>query len=208
MEIDYYTAVLYKQFCETRGYVCNFKEIITGSNELVLKEFKEWITSIPTEEYYEYLEFLGYHNLDGAVEINKGKYDTITNNKNMFVVSPFNYTLGIENSRLYISDGMIFVKKGNKLFVPEEKKILVTHNPYNDSNILKWSSIQKRGEHDISIGFYGLTSDENYKSRVELSKILLKHMNDECELDYELDNDKYFISLNSKSKKLNLRLHK
>ena len=100
MEIDYYTAVLYKQFCETRGYICDFKEIISGSNELILKEFKEWITSIPTEEYYEYLEFLGYHNLDGAVEINKGKYDTITNNKNMFVVSPFNYTLGIENSLL------------------------------------------------------------------------------------------------------------
>ena len=68
MELDYYTAVLYKQFCEIRGYDCNFKEVINGLCDVkILSEFKNWILGIQNKEYYE---FLGYHNFDGAIGVN------------------------------------------------------------------------------------------------------------------------------------------
>lgn len=207
MDLDYYTAILYKQFCGARGYSCDFKKIITSDDKKLIKEFKKWIKNIPVKDYCDFLETLNYHNLDRAIEINKGKSDTISMYRPMCTVSPFNYTLGKENSKLHIIDGIVMIEEKRKLYLPEEKKVLIIHNPYDDS-ILKWPMIQKKGEHDISIGFYGEFSDENMQEKVSLAKLLLKNMNSECELDYVTDKNNFFISLNSRQRIKQLRLHK
>ncbi len=205
MDLDYYTAVLYKQFCETKGLECCYEELIRGeADSSIVEGFNSWINSDLPLSYRDYLLNLNYHNLSHAVEINKGKNDTITIDTPIRRVSPFNYTFGENNSKLCIVDGIIFIEESNKLTSPEEKLVLISHNPY-DNSILKWPMIQKRKEHDLSIGFYGLKTDENFKDRIELAKLLLKKMDSDCELDYEFDRDKYFISLNSRSKKLRLQ---
>ena len=196
MDFDYYTAVLYKQFCETRGYECDLRAAIKGEIDLtVYDEFVSWINNSLVDEYADYLKELKYHNMEQAIEIGKGKYDTITGKIPMETISPFNYTLGKPNSRLDISDGMVF-HVGHRLFLPN--RVFVTHNPY-DNSIFKWPKIQKRKEHDISIGFYGLQTDANYIKRKEQVRTLLRYLND-CQVDFDTEKDKYFISINSRNK--------
>lgn len=199
MDFDYYTSVLYKQFCETRGYEYDLKSVIKGEIDLAIyDEFVSWIENSLVDEYADYLNKLKYHNMSHAIEVNKGKYDTITGTIPMPTVSPFNYTLGKPYSKLNLTDGIVFVGLDNQLLLPG--RIFVTHNPY-DNSILKWPKIQKRKEHDISIGFYGLTTDANYQFRKEQVRTLLRYLND-CQVDFDTDKDKYFISINSRNKLL------
>ena len=198
MDFVYYTAVLYKQFCETKGYDCDLSSVIKGDIDIsIYDEFVLWINSSLVDEYAEYLKELKYHNMSHAIEVNKGKYDSITGIIPMETISPFNYTLGKQNSRLDISDGRVF-RAGHKLFLPN--RIFVTHNPY-DNSIFKWPKIQKEKEHDISIGFYGLKTDANYIIRKEQVRTLLRYLND-CQVDFDTNGDKYFISINSRNNKL------
>ena len=202
MDFDYYTAVLYKQFCKVKGINCNIEQIILGEIEPSLyDEFILWIRSPLLYDYYEFLKSLNYHNMNQAIEVNKGRYDSLSAFEQMETVSPFNYTMDRPNSRIRIVDGIVFIDYGNILFIPEEKKVFVTHNPY-DLSVLRWPMIKRKEEHDISIGFYGFKSDANYENVGKLAKRIISNMDGDCHFDYEFDRDKYFISINSQNKRL------
>ena len=196
--MDTYMTVLYKQFCETKGIPFDIQTILeNGIDPFINREFMKWIENSMVGEFRDYLEYLDLHDFSDIAEVDKGKYDTISKN-DMAILSSYAYTMGLSNINLHIKNGFVYTRNGSKLITPE-RKVLLTHNPY-DSSIVKWPSVQKQGRYGICIGFYGLKTDANFNDRMNLARTLIKNVDENCRIDYDFDDEKYFITLNSTSK--------
>ena len=190
-----YLLNLYKQYCDAKGIV--FKPIHI---ENISYEFLEWITinKLCAKEYRDYLLYLGYHNSKSIAEIDKGRYDSIAFG-DIEIISPYAYTLNLPNAQIFFIEGIPFIEKERKILL-SEKQVLLTHNPYDLTNIQKWINIHNLGRYDISIGMYGSIHDENYSKKIKCIEDLAKKMNEDYTIEYDTDKDKYFCSLNSKRK--------
>ena len=100
------------------------------------------------------------------MEIGKGKYDSISQH-GVNLISMFAETLGKDNSRLLVDRGTPLIIRKNGIIVPREH-ILLTHNPYFESEIFVWHSIHNAGDKDISIGMFGKIDDEDALTKIKL----------------------------------------
>lgn len=188
-----YLLCLFKQYCYAKGLDIN------NTNYMYSNEFGDWIVQNKSllNNYMGYLYTLGFDYLsDDIVEIGKGKYDSISK-QGINLISIFAETLGKINSRLFVDRGIPLILNQNGIMIPEEHVIL-THNPYFESEVLRWYSIHNFGEKNISIGMFGNLNDEDISRKVKLLEQLSKQMTDDYSFDYDTNDGNYFCSLNSK----------
>lgn len=188
-----YLLCLFKQYCDARGLDIN------NMNNMYSNEFVDWIVQNKSllGNYMDYLYALGFdYPADDIVEIGKGEYDSISQH-GINLISIFAGTLGRINSRLFVDRGIPLILKQNGIVIPREH-IILTHNPYFESEILGWYSIHNFGEKNISIGMFGKLDDEDTSKKVKLLEQLSKQMTDDYSFDYDTDGGNYFCSLNSK----------
>ena len=190
--LERYLFCLFKQYCDARGLDIN------NMNNIYSNDFGDWIVQnkILLSNYMDYLNILGFdYPVDDVVEVGKGKYDSLFQ-YGVNLISMFAWTLGKVNSRLFIDRGMpLILRQGG--IEPSREHIILTHNPYFESEILNWYLIHNRGDKNISIGMFGKLSDEDTKRNVELLKKLSKLMTGDYSFDYDTNNGSYFCSLNS-----------
>lgn len=188
-----YLLCLFKQYCDARGLGIN------NMNNMYSNEFVDWIVQNKSllGNYMDYLYTLGFdYPSDDIVEIGKGEYDSISQH-GINLISIFAGTLGKINSRLFVDRGIPLALRQNGIVIPREQ-IILTHNPYFESEILGWYSIHNCGEKNISIGMFGKLDDENTSRKVRLLEQLSKQMTDDYSFDYDTSDGNYFCSLNSK----------
>ena len=188
-----YIWCLFKQFCEANGLD------ITNTNKIYSDEFADWIMRQKSllNIYESYLKFLEFDNsVDDILEIGKGQYDSLSQ-QGIRVISPFAETMGKRNSTLYIDREIPLILHQNGIIIPMEH-ILMTYNPYFESDILNWNLIHNRGENNISIGMFGKLTDEDSERKVKVLENISKQMNEDFTFDLDTEDGNYFCSLNSK----------
>lgn len=193
--ISNYLLNLYKQYHNARGITYNQREI-----EQLSYDFLEWIAinKLLTQEYWNYLSYLGYVNCKTIAEIDKGRYDSIISD-NITIISSYANTMQLPKKRLLIVKGMPLIESNNKLSLMQQE-VLLTYNPYLSITIDSWPSVHNLGEYDISIGMFGSIYDKDIDSKLKVIEEIAKKMQDDYKVDYDTDKDKYFCSLNSKRK--------
>ncbi len=188
-----YLLCLFKQYCDANGLDIN------NVNNMYSNEFADWIVQNNSllVNYIDYLHALGFdYPTDDILEIGKGAYDSISH-LGINLVSIFGETLGKTNSRLFIDRGIPLIAKQDEIIIPSEQ-IMLTHNPYFESEILGWHSIHNSREKNISIGMFGKIYDEDALKKVKLLEQLSRQMTEDYSFDYDTSNGNYFCSLNSK----------
>ena len=191
--MDKYLLCLYKQYYEAKGLNSENLELDLSYG------FIEWIANnkLLLKEYADYLTYIGFHySSEDTIEVGKGRYDSIAN-RDTNVVSEFGPTLKRIQSQLIVHNGTPYVIAERDLLIPQQH-IILTHNPYFNGEILKWASIHNLGEHNISVGMFGVVTDENAKEKIKVLEQLSKSMSDDFSFDFDTDKDKYFCSINSK----------
>lgn len=186
-----YLLCLFKQYCDARGLDKS------NTSNMYSNDFADWIAQNRSllNNYMDYLHYLGFDSYDDIAEIGKGKYDSIFPNATK-IISMFAETLGRDNSRLFISNGMPLIIRKSGIIVPREHTLL-THNPYFEGEIFGWDSIHNAGDKDISIGMFGKLDDEDVFTKINLLEQLSKQMADDYSFDYDTSEGNYFCSLNS-----------
>ena len=190
-----YLLCLFKQYCDARGLDIN------NTNNMFSIEFVYWIDQNKSllSNYIGYLYALGYdYPTDDILEIGKGEYDSISQLQHgINLISMFAETLGGINSKFFVDKGIPLILKQNEIVIPKEH-VMLTHNPYFESEILGWDSIHNFGEKNISIGMFGRLKDEDALRKIKLLEQLSKQMTDDYSFDYDTNDGNYFCSLNSK----------
>lgn len=187
-----YLLCLFKQYCDARGLDVNNVINIYSNN------FVDWLDKNKAllDDYIDYLNALGFDYIfDDVIEVGKGKYDSLAQ-YGVNLVSPFAETVGKFNSRLVINKDISLIIKENEITIPKEH-ILLTHNPYFESEIFGWNLIHNLGNKNISIGMFGNLDDEDISRKVRLLESLAEQMMDDYSFDYDTSNGNYFCSLNS-----------
>lgn len=190
---EMYLLCLFKQYCDARGLDIN------NMNNMYSNDFCDWIVQNKSllSNYIDYLNVLGFgYPLDDVVEVGKGKYDSLSE-YGVNVISTFAETVGKTNSRLFVDRGMLFILRQGGIEMPKEH-IILTHNPYFESEVLSWYLIHNMGNKNISIGMFGKLDDADTIRKVELLEKLSKQMTEDYSFDYDTNSDSYFCSLNSK----------
>ncbi len=188
-----YLLCLFKQYCDARGLDIN------NINNMYSNDFVDWIVLNKSllNDYMDYLNTLGLnYSVVDIVEIGHGKYDSLFQ-YGVNIISTFSETIGKLNSRLFVDKGIPLTIGQHGIEIPKEH-IILTHNPYFESEILSWYVIHNVGVKNISIGMFGKLSDEDTERKVELLVKLSKQMTDDYSLNYDTNNDSFFCSLNSK----------
>lgn len=193
---DFYLYELYKQYCSSEGIKPLGKEKAKTSLELI-----GWIaySKLLLKEYADYLRYIRY-DLSDAVEIGKGRYDTLPLPE-LSKISEYASTFDQKNSTYGIVNGTLYCLNENGIYVPEQSKI-ITHNPYSERSVTNWSEVHNNGEKDIGIGMFGNVHDKDYKSKLRFLESIKDRTEDDVEIEYDTDNDKYFCLLHSKRKTL------
>jgi len=190
--LNKYLLCLYKQYCSARGIECKIENFYELSFE-----FTKWIAEnkLLSKEYFDYLVHLGVLSSKKVLEVDKGRYDTISQGT-FEVVSPFASSIGLENKELLLIGGVPLISSAEKLIIPDTD-IILTHNPYFSESLTNWWKIHNAGEYDISIGIYGCVYDEDFDEKIKFIKHLSSRMSEDHRIDYDTDEDRYFCTLNS-----------
>lgn len=188
-----YLLCLFKQYCEASGLDMN------SVDNMYSKDFIDWVIQNKNllDNYMDYLCALGFnYQANDVAEIGKGEYDSISQ-RGVTVISEFAKTLGRTNSRMFIDIGIPLIFRKSEIVIPKEH-IILTHNPYFESEILGWNHIHNSGSKNISIGMFGKLEDEDTSKKIKILEQLSKQMSDDYSLDYDTSEGNYFCSLNSK----------
>ena len=191
--LEMYLLCLFKQYCDARGLDIN------NMNNMYSSDFSDWIVQNKSllSNYIDYLNTLGFgYPVGDVVEVGKGKYDSLSQ-YGVNVISTFAETVGKTNSRLFVDRGMPFILRQGRIEISKEH-IILTHNPYFESEVLGWYLIHNMGDKNISVGMFGKLGDVDTTRKVELLEKLSKQMTEDYSFDYDTDSNSYFCSLNSK----------
>lgn len=193
-----YILCLYKQYCNATGW---------DLGNSYAPEFVNWVcqNKILLDKYYSYLQEIGFaYSVDDVVEVGKGRYDSLAE-YGIPVISEFAETLGQMNVPFLINEGLPFIVRKGKREIPQEH-VLLTHNPYLETELNNWPTIHNNGVKNISIGIFGKIIDENVREKLRLLEQLAKRMTGDYDFSYDIIDGNYFGSLNSKrhTKRLNL----
>lgn len=170
MEQNEYIQKLMKQFINSQG----IQNVDINSIEFK-KEFVMWIDERQKlkEGYIKLLEKLKVpYDTSEMVEVGKGKYDSIVlNNGSTIMLTPYLMEKGNNPLCLYrfIVEDMkpaVILNNGNTRNVP--LKNIMTHNPYDESDIYEWDKLFNHDSCNITIGVYGRTEDKDKKSKIKM----------------------------------------
>lgn len=201
--LNKYLMFLYQQYCKAKGI-----DIVNNKFDKIDYNFLNWITQnkLLSNQYLDYLKYLGITFSKSIIEVDKGRYDSIASTE-MEVVSKVASSLGIENRELIIIGSTPIISSSKKNILPTTD-IILTHNPYFIENLTNWNKIHNSGKYDISIGMYGSVYDEDFDEKIKYIESISKQMNDDYRIDFDTDKDNYFCTLNSNRKQKKLILTK
>ncbi|MBE6160514.1 MAG: hypothetical protein E7157_05675 [Lactobacillales bacterium] len=178
MEQNEYIQKLMQQFINSQG----IKNIDVNSIEFK-KEFVMWIDERKniSEGYIKLLEKLKVpYNTSEMVEIGKGKYDSIVlNNGSTIMLTPYLMEKGNNPLCLYrftVEDmkPAVILNNGNIRNVP--LKSIMTHNPYDESDICDWEKLFNHDSCNITIGIFGKHEDKDKKSKIKMLEDFKKEL--------------------------------
>lgn len=159
-------------------------------------DFVKWLDSNHKRllEYAKLLKSLSYFDFSEALQIGKGVYDSIIDEK---LESATKY---IENaSGIQIVRGVPYINN-NGYMIESPKEVVLTHNPYDDKVFSIFKVIHNMGMRNISLGVYGSISDFDYKKKYDSMVKLSNELTDDYVFDYEINSGNYFVIINSKRK--------
>ena len=189
-----YLVCLYIQYCNSIKKNCNVNEFMTD------KEFIEWLV-INRERLKIYKNFLTYLGIDfnsGVAELNKGKYDSISDNDST-IISPFGNTLDKDKSELLFYDEQPIIISNSSISDVNDIELFTTHNPYNINYFRGMDKLHNIG-YNIVFGVFGDISDFDTKDKLQYIEYLKKTLSQDYEVEYETINGTYICVLKSKRK--------
>ena len=149
--------------------------------------------------YGDYLSFLDINLSDEtAIEINKGKYDSL-GLKLVAVVSSFGEVFGLSNGKLIIYDDRPLVLMGSSIFKVDNCDLFLTHNPYDICDIDKIKQLHDLGL-NICLGMYGRISDKDREVKVKRLHSMADETMDGLGFYYDTAGDDYFACVKSERK--------
>lgn len=190
-----YLFCLYNQYCKSVGKKYDKFNIL---NDI---DFVEWVSRLykQTKMYGDYLSFLDINLSDEtAIEINKGKYDSL-GLKLVAVVSSFGETFGLNNGKLIIYDDRPLVLMSSSIFKADNCDLFLTHNPYDICDIEKIKQLHDTGL-NICLGMYGHISDKDRETKVKSLYGASNATMDGLGFYYDTANDDYFACVKSERK--------
>lgn len=190
-----YLFCLYYQYCKSAGKKYDKFNILNDT------DFVEWVSRLykQTKMYGDYLSFLDINLSDEtAIEINKGKYDSL-GLKLVSVVSSFGETFGLNNGRLIIYDDRLLVLMSSSIFKVDNCDLFLTHNPYDICDIDKIKQLHDLGL-NICLGMYGRISDKDRETKVKKLHSMANETTDVLGFYYDTADDDYFACVKSERK--------
>lgn len=182
-----YLNLLFNQFNNAKGY----SKIYLDSKQY-LHEFVTWLEEIK-KQTKEYLALAFSNGIDletsDFIEINKGKYDTLNNEK--IIISPFADTLNQLKQNLIVYQGEPFIVSGSKVEKGQVVDTYCTHNPYNLYYFNNLDKLHNNG-YMICFGIFGKNSDYDKKSKITFMQKILQNMIGDFYFDYETFLDNYY----------------
>lgn len=190
-----YLFCLYYQYCKSVGKKYDKFNILNDT------DFVEWVSRLykQTKMYGDYLSFLDINlSSETAIEINKGKYDSL-GLKLVSVVSSFGETFGLNNGKLIIYDDRPLVLMSSSIFKANNCDLFLTHNPYDICDIDKIKQLHDTGL-NICLGMYGHISDKDRETKVKKLHSMADETIDGLGFYYDTANDDYFACVKSERK--------
>lgn len=164
------------------------------------KDFIDWI--VHNQErlaiYKDYLTYLGIDFNSNIVELNKGKFDSISSDSNM-IISPFGETLDREQSNLLFYDKTPIIISNSKISTIPDIDLFITHNPYSIDYLAGMDKLHNIG-YNISFGVFGDTSDLDIKEKLKYIKYLKNKISQDYDIEYDTVNNTYMCIIKSKRK--------
>ena len=185
--MDYF-FMLFTQFNEAKGY----KKFYFNSINY-LNEFSDWLYSL-NKQSSQYSDFALFNHvvLRDSIELNKGRYDSISNNN----VSPF----FDDPKKIIMCQGKPYIC-GSKVVKGQVVDTYSTHNPYNVFYFGNLVNLHN-SSYSICFGVFGNNNDCNKDSKVKFFKSVVDSLNDNFVCDYTTIGDSYFYIVFSKKKVL------
>lgn len=190
-----YLFCLYYQYCKSVGKKYDKFNILNDT------DFVEWVSRLykQTKMYGDYLSFLDINlSSETAIEINKGKYDSL-GLKLVSVVSSFGETFGLNNGKLIIYDDRPLVLMSSSIFKANNCDLFLTHNPYDICDIDKIKQLHDTGL-NICLGMYGHISDKDRETKVKKLHSMADGTIDGLGFYYDTVDDDYFACVKSERK--------
>ena len=140
-------------------------------------------------------------------EIGKGRDDTLLP-KNSFAKKITDtatiFGTNVIHAKFVINDAEPCLCKNNKnLPFPSNINEIMTHNPYEFDEIMKWGNLHRLGVLDITVGVFGAKDDKDRKEKIKALYDLKAEMQDNYEfLRYDDDNNYYSLITTKKKRKI------
>jgi hypothetical protein len=145
------------------------------------------------KNYIKYASNYGIYLKDkNAIELNKGALDSLVEEEQR--ISPFS-----GNTELVIYQGIPMIKSGINIVEGQVADIYHTHNPYEKRYLNGLAELQHYG-YKICFGVFGRTYDKDKKEKFKLVRDYLSLMSSDLEMQYDTENENYYLILFSKFK--------
>lgn len=189
-----YLSCLYSEYCNSVKKNYNINELITDN------EFIEWLI-LNRKRLKIYKNFLAYLGIDfnkDVIELNKGKYDSISDN-DITIISPFGDTLDKDKSELLFYDEQPIIISNSYISNVNNIELFSTHNPYDFNYFRGMDKLHNIG-YNIVFGVFGDASDFDTEDKLQYMEYLKKTISEDYEVEYETINGTYICVLKSKRK--------
>lgn len=200
-EFFYY---IIKQYVSIRG--------ITYESQFNFSEFVKYLETLDsqTKSYRKYLSYLGIEiNIPSTIELDKGLFDSVALD-NTLRVSKFIPTklesLGLTKKGLLIENDEVIIINSNKMVERPFVDTLITHNPYVPIDISTFNKFAQSRR--IAIGVYGSIYDKDKDYKLEEMEKLSKKIMVPLDVEFDIDNQNYFLVIMNKQKMLSKNLRK
>lgn len=203
--MEKYLNLLIEQYKQATGV----RNVDTNSSSF-MSEFTEWLKSRGeiSDSYLNLLQYMGLSRITypDAVEVGKGKYDSIMAPFDTTIITPYPEGLNISPKyRLIVSD--FKVCEGTPLLVRSNKQIdpiivpspltFMTQNPYTGDSIRNWEQLHNSGNHDIVVGVYGSIYDKDAAAKVRQLEDFKNRLMDTYKEEHTVEGDTYCYAIAS-----------
>lgn len=181
-----YLIKLYIDYCYSMGKKVDIRNIVSDN------EFINWVIGLKrkTKIYESFLEYLGIIlTRDSAIELSKGKYDSL---ENVTKISLYREP----KSSLQICGDTLVVVQGNTFYDASCYTFFLTHNNLEIEDIMKLVKLHKLGM-NIILGMYGSVQDFDMLRKLNVLEKLSDELN-HMSLCIERYNGNYFACIKDK----------
>ncbi len=185
---------LIQQYRNTVG-----KEYIPDNFDSLMNELYDWIRErkLSMDSYRLLLDCMDIeYNHSMTAEIGKGVYDSICYDKKTTLITPYIYKLdgSIRNNVIQSSIQISDISDNSCLSSLFSIDMIMTENPYNESNIKNWESIFNNSNMHAVVGVYGKNYDKDKTKKIRmLENFKQKIMESYQEEFYRLKDDYAYV---------------